>query len=148
MLKIVRFRFTIGDPEAEDRVTSFALSSDDSEIVVTYISDLVKRFSLANGTATLLNQFRATHNAPILVTRYSPRSTLLATGSSDHSVKIWDMIAQYCTHTLRGNLVVSALCFIGDGRLLVGYAEGEVRLFDLSAKQKGAPVVEWKNHTR
>ncbi|KAH7726396.1 Protein Y53C12B.1 [Aphelenchoides avenae] len=40
-------KFTIGDPEAEDRVTSFCLSHDDSEIVVTYISDLVKRFSLS-----------------------------------------------------------------------------------------------------
>lgn len=124
------------------------MSPDDSEIVVTYISDLVKRFSLTNNTVTLISQFRATHNAPILVSRFSPSSSLLATGSSDHAVKIWDMKAQYCTHTLRGNLVVSALCFIGDNRLLVGYVEGDVRLFDLNQKQKGAPIVEWKNHTR
>ena len=30
-------------------------------------------------------------------------STLLATGSSDTTIKLWDIERQYCTHNLRGH---------------------------------------------
>lgn len=82
----------------------------------------------------------------MLITKFSPDAIRLATGSADFSVKIWDLKAQYCTHTLKGKSVVSALCFIGNDRLLVGYSEGNVRLFDLDAK--GNKFYEWKHHSR
>ncbi|KAI1728423.1 transducin beta-like protein 3 [Ditylenchus destructor] len=89
-------RYSIGDPEQESRVTSFVLSDDDSEIIIAYSNDVIKRYSLTNDSCTLLRQFRGTHNAPIMVMKRLRRDSLadtviLATGSSDYSVKIWDL---------------------------------------------------------
>uniref|UniRef100_A0A914DIJ3 U3 small nucleolar RNA-associated protein 13 C-terminal domain-containing protein n=1 Tax=Acrobeloides nanus TaxID=290746 RepID=A0A914DIJ3_9BILA len=138
-------KYTIGEAEDESRATSFAISHDDSQFVVTYANDLIKKYSLANNEATLDRQFRGTHNAPVLITRFSPDSSRLATGSADFSVKMWDLKKQFCTHNLKGKSVVSAMCFIGNDRLLVGYTEGDVKLFDL--ENKGIQPTEWKIHT-
>ena len=32
---------------------------------------------------------------------YDVTSTLLATGSADATVKVWDTVRKYCTHNLR-----------------------------------------------
>lgn len=78
------------------------------------------------------------HSAPILISATSPDSTLLATGSSDGIVKVWDLQGGYVTHQFRGHGgPVSALRFSfpsdGDKRmeLFTGSTDGRVRVFDL-----------------
>ena len=62
-------------------------------------SDLAKR----NGTSRCTRTWKAIHMAPIQFMCFDATSTLLATGSSDHTTKVWDIQAQYCTHNLKGN---------------------------------------------
>jgi U3 small nucleolar RNA-associated protein 13 len=83
------------------------------------------------------------HSAPILVSTISPDNTLLATGSSDGVVKVWDLEGGYVTHLFRGHGgPVSAVRFNfaspeaegqGDKRmeLFTGSTDGRVRVFDL-----------------
>ena len=52
------------------------------------------------------------HDAPIHVCKFEPTSTLLASGSADGIVKVWDVRRGYATHAFRGHGgVVSALAF-------------------------------------
>lgn len=77
-----------------------------------------------------------------------PGSTILATGSADYSVKIWNLEAKQCTHNFRGKTVVSALCFIDNGnKLVVGYTEGVVLFFNLTDKTN-KHCFQLNNHTR
>jgi U3 small nucleolar RNA-associated protein 13 len=72
------------------------------------------------------------------VSATSPDNTLLATGSSDGIVKVWDLEGGYVTHQFRGHGgPVSALkfSFPADGEkrmeLFTGSTDGRVRIFDL-----------------
>lgn len=61
--------------------------------------------------ATLTRTVKA-HGTPVVVLAVDRTSTLLATGGTDGSVKVWDIAAGYVTHTFRGSSVlVSALHF-------------------------------------
>ena len=46
---------------------------------------------------------QAIHFAPVLCMSFDSTSTLLATGSADSTIKIWDIEKKYCTHNLRGH---------------------------------------------
>lgn len=87
-------------------------------------------------------------SAPILLAAVSPDSALLATGSSDGIVKVWDMAGGYVTHLFRGHGgPVSALAFsfpTGSGErqrmeLWTGSTDAKVRVYDL--RDAGARVV-------
>lgn len=52
------------------------------------------------------------HGTPVLVLAVDRTSTLLATGGTDGSIKVWDISGGYVTHTFRGpSVLVSALRF-------------------------------------
>ena len=52
------------------------------------------------------------HGTPVLVLAVDHTSTLLATGGTDGTIKIWDIAGGYVTHTFRGpSVLVSALHF-------------------------------------
>lgn len=82
------------------------------------------------------------------VCRIDPSSTLLASGSADGVVKVWDLQRGYVTHMFKGHGgVVSALAFnypretsssansTSDSRmhLITGSADNRIRIFDLTA---------------
>ncbi|KAF8322220.1 WD40 repeat-like protein, partial [Clavulina sp. PMI_390] len=88
------------------------------------------------------------HDAPVHVCRVDPSSTLLASGSADGVVKVWDLQRGYVTHMFKGHGgVVSALAFnypretsstasyMSDSRfhLITGSADTRIRVFDLTA---------------
>lgn len=128
------FSFTIGDREDSERVTCFSLFADNTHIVVCYNNGIIKQFRLHDTSATMICQFRSTHTGPILLSILSADSQLLFTGSSDFSVKIWNLAERTCSHTLKGPSVVSALCLVGTSTFIVGYSEGQLRFHDLSRK--------------
>ncbi|KAI1330132.1 WD40-repeat-containing domain protein [Xylariaceae sp. FL0255] len=52
------------------------------------------------------------HSTPVVVLAVDRTSTLLATGGTDGSIKVWDIANGYVTHTFRGpSVLVSALLF-------------------------------------
>lgn len=98
------------------------------------------------------------HTSPVVTTAVDESGSLLATGSSDGSVKVWDLKRGYATHTFHGHGgVISALCFFqlsgsdkgvsfanlensGSStvgfRLASGSEDGKIRIWDLH-KRKG-----------
>ncbi|KAJ3336635.1 U3 small nucleolar RNA-associated protein 13 [Gonapodya sp. JEL0774] len=52
------------------------------------------------------------HEAPVLVSDFDPTGTLVATGSADSTVRVWDVNGAFGTHAFRGHRgLVSALSF-------------------------------------
>ena len=52
------------------------------------------------------------HGTPVVVLAVDRTSTLLATGGTDGTIKVWDIVGGYVTHTFRGpSVLVSALHF-------------------------------------
>lgn len=92
---------------------------------------------------------------------FDATSTLLATGSSDHTIKIWDIQAQYCTHNLKGAQGVITVCqfhpLIERFQTCVsGSEDGKLRLYNLNTSKMEACLeghfssvtcVEYINHT-
>ena len=73
---------------------------------------LQKQDEQANLLSIVLQRTLKPHNAPVTIAKIDETGTLLATGSADTTVKIWDIRGGYVTHTFRGHGgVVSALHF-------------------------------------
>lgn len=61
--------------------------------------------------ATLLRTNKP-HSTPVVVLAVDRTSTLIATGGTDGTIKVWDIAGGYVTHTFRGpSVLVSALHF-------------------------------------
>ena len=147
-------RFSIQDGEGGPKVTSFTLTPDEKEIIIAYANSLIKRYRL-DPKPVLVHQFRSTHSSAVGVMKTvisnttGQKSFLLATGSSDFNVKIWDLNHHICIKNLNGKSVVTTLCFADEKSILVGYVEGNVRLFSLSNKDnKRAFKLEWTHHNK
>jgi len=69
---------------------------------------------------------------------FDPTSTLVATGSADSTIKIWDVEKGYCTHNFRGHSgVISVLKFHFDPdklELYSGSDDCQIRIWDLRKK--------------
>ncbi|THH04369.1 hypothetical protein EW145_g5570 [Phellinidium pouzarii] len=103
------------------------------------------------------------HEAPVHVCRVDPTSTLLASGSADGVVKVWDIQRGYITHVFKGHGgVVSALLFrfVRDTsaaitteptiHLISASMDTRLRVFDLSPAASrsgnGRPVTVLEGH--
>lgn len=154
-------------------VTSLCLSSSGSHLVICSRSLSMSIYSInfddGSGTATLQRKLKP-HSAPVITTCIDETNSLLATGSADSSIKVWDMRGGFTTHTFHGHSgVVSALCFFrhsfsyqkstgkrkgsitvkatqagtGDGEgiyLASGGEDGNVRIWDLIRKKSLATL--------
>ncbi|KAJ2914778.1 hypothetical protein MD484_g5644, partial [Candolleomyces efflorescens] len=84
------------------------------------------------------------HDAPVHVCTTDPTSSLLASGSADGVVKVWDISNGYVTHVFKGHGgVVSALTFnypqnpgsvtqTGPVRLVTASVDNRIRIFNLT----------------
>ncbi|KAA8585048.1 hypothetical protein FQN60_003742 [Etheostoma spectabile] len=53
--------------------------------------------------AQCTRSWRAIHTVPVASMTFDSTSTLLATGGCDGTIKLWDVVKQYCTHNLKGS---------------------------------------------
>lgn len=79
------------------------------------------------------------HTMPILALVYDPTGTLVATGSADRTVRVWDVARGYCTHSLREHTDIVAFLRFHPNPLtmsLVSAAQDNtVRMWDLVKSQ-------------
>lgn len=128
----------------EDTVIRFTITPDFTLIIIAYHSGLIKKVGLED--FEIRREFRSIHNAPVAYLKCNPQSDLLATGSSDGTVKLWNLVNHYCTHNLKGiNGVVSCIEFLEEnegGRNLLFCSGGDdaIHVFDLANSSKIAKL--------
>jgi U3 small nucleolar RNA-associated protein 13 len=90
----------------------------------------------------LLFSLNQAHEAPVLTMAFDATSTLVATGSADSTIKVWDVDRGHATHSFKGHSgVISALAFFnskkGKNRILLASASDDckVRVWDLNSKR-------------
>jgi U3 small nucleolar RNA-associated protein 13 len=74
---------------------------------------------------------------------FDTSSTLLATGSSDFTTKIWDIQSQYCTHNLKGaQATIKCVRFYPDlnakQQCITACDQGKIRVYDLNTSKMDA----------
>jgi U3 small nucleolar RNA-associated protein 13 len=89
----------LDDDDMRDGITCFCVHPDGHELVVATASYLLKHYNVQTGA--LLRTVRGNYNMPILCMAYDSSGTLVATGSTDCVVRVWDIGKGYCTHTFR-----------------------------------------------
>ena len=87
--------------------------------------------------AVLFKQFKV-HEAPVLTMDFDPTGTLIATGSADSTIKVWDVEKGHATHNFKGHSgIVSVVKFHPDPKKLLlasGSDDCKVRVWDLRKK--------------
>lgn len=113
-------------------ITCFVVSPDD-KYLVTADQAVLRQWDWKR--KKVLRTWKLEHKCPVTCMAFDPTSTLLATGSADSTVKVWDVVRQYCTNNLRGHQgVVSLVQFHPDTnncRLLTASDDYVIRLWDL-----------------
>lgn len=109
----------------EEEISCIALSPNDKHLITAHRNLLLKQWDNWNNftieestdsneiksersvkaTSKCTRTWKAIHSAPVQFMCFDNTSTLLATGSSDHTTKVWDIEAQYCTHNLKGKFL-------------------------------------------
>jgi len=82
-------------------------------------SDTTTEHPLCIGWKPRLHASKDGHDGPINTIGLSPDGNLVATGSSDETIKIWSSTTGSCLRTLHDDGAVHAVSFSTDGQLLV-----------------------------
>ncbi len=86
------------------------------------------------------------HSAPVYSVAFSPDGQMMATGSWDTTVKLWDVRTRKQLRSLTGHtLFVNAIAFSPDGKLLAsGSSDTSVKLWDVAT---GSELASLNEHT-
>lgn len=131
-----------------EAITSLCITPSNRYLVVFSGSLTLRIYELPKeATDERLRPIRSiarAHDGPVHVCTSDPTSTLLASGSADGIVKVWDIAHGYVTHVFRGHGgVVSALAFnypqdptavgpSGPIRLVTASVDTHIRIFNLT----------------
>ncbi|XP_015242994.1 PREDICTED: transducin beta-like protein 3 [Cyprinodon variegatus] len=121
----------------QEDITSFSLSCDDELLVTASKALLLKQWDWKQAKCT--RSWKAIHTIPVASMTFDSTSTLLATGGCDATIKVWDVVKQYCTHNLKGSSgVVHLVQFhpdISRLQLFSSSLDCSIRLWDLRSSQ-------------
>ena len=121
----------------DDEVTSFAVSPDNKVLVTATKSLLLHKFSIPE--KSFVDRWKVNHKTHVLVMTFDASSTLVVTGSSDSTVKVYDTLKKYCTHNFKGaTSPVTLLKFHTDASrltLFTAYTDGDIRMWDLKTSK-------------
>lgn len=125
------------EQDDQEDITCFALSPDDEILVTGSRALLLKQWCWEDGTCS--RTWKAIHTAPVSSMTFDPTSTLLVTGGCDSTIKIWDILKQYCTHNLKGSSgVVHLVQFHPDMSRLQLFSSSmdyKIRIWDLKSSK-------------
>lgn len=97
-----------------EEVISFLLAEDDDTLVTAAKNGFMRQWHLS--TKILEKGWKSGHIGLVSCMAFDSTTTLLATGGSDSSVKVWDIVRKYITHNLKGGKgVYSKVCFQNTG---------------------------------
>ncbi|KAI9291954.1 WD40 repeat-like protein [Neoconidiobolus thromboides FSU 785] len=95
-----------GDSEI---ITSFCISKDEKYLVSASRSLMLYIWDLT--TYKIIRQFKS-NDAPVICIEIDDSSTIVATGSADSSIKLYDIVGGFLTHQFKGHSgVISSLKF-------------------------------------
>uniref|UniRef100_A0A8C3M008 Transducin beta like 3 n=1 Tax=Chrysolophus pictus TaxID=9089 RepID=A0A8C3M008_CHRPC len=125
------------EQDDQEDITSFVLSPDDEILVTGSRALLLKQWNWRENKC--VRTWKSVHIAPVAAMVFDSTSTLLATGGCDSTIKIWDMIKQYCTHNLKGSSgVVHLVEFhpdISRLQLFSSSMDYKIRIWDLNSSK-------------
>ncbi|XP_078273803.1 transducin beta-like protein 3 [Rhinoraja longicauda] len=125
------------EQEDQEDITSFSLSPDDEMLVTGSRALLLKQWDWKENMC--IRTWKAIHTSPVASMAFDSTSTLLATGGCDSTIKIWDVIKQYCTHNLKGSFgVVHLVEFhpdISRLQLFSSSMDNKIRLWNLNTSK-------------
>ncbi|EKX48332.1 hypothetical protein GUITHDRAFT_136844 [Guillardia theta CCMP2712] len=102
-----------------------------------------------------VHQFEVGHSETIFACEFAPNNkNILATGSFDGVIKLWDVTTFRCIATMKpqggGTLgIIYSLAWSSlpdDHRIACSTSQGYVHIFETEGKSKGALVLQRKNH--
>lgn len=84
----------------EDSIYTFALNHTDELLCTSHKSSLIKLWQMNDGT--LVKMWRSGHLGPIPLLEFNSNSSLIASGGTDASVRLWDYVRKTCIASLKG----------------------------------------------
>jgi WD40 repeat protein len=123
-----------------------AWSPDQTRLVAaTYFTTKLLAFPSGNAIAELRG-----HSLRVLTARFSPDSQLLATGSADHTIRLWNARNGLAVRTLEGHSAdVTAIAFQSDGkRMATGSDDKKVYIWDVSTGARVLEISDFKGGVR
>ncbi|XP_067121939.1 transducin beta-like protein 3 [Centruroides vittatus] len=126
---------SIGKDDEDDlELTSFVLGHNDRILVTSFRNGLLQQWDIVDNK--LIRTWKSIHMGPISCMTFDAGDVLLATGGSDSTIKVWDIIKQYCTHNLKGAQgVFSVVCFHpneNENKLFGAADDYKIKVWDLN----------------
>ncbi|KAF8793900.1 transducin beta-like protein 3 [Argiope bruennichi] len=120
-----------------EEIISFLLADDDDTLVTSTKNGFMRQWHL--GTKVLEKGWKSGHIGVVNCMAFDSTTTLLATGGSDSTVKVWDIVRKYITHHLKGGKGVYSKVSIqklGSAYHVFGAADDyEIHVWDLNTSQ-------------
>jgi U3 small nucleolar RNA-associated protein 13 len=120
------------DVDTNEVVTCFCMHPNGDEVVVSTMNFLLRHYKLSDKSCERVIKG---HTMPVLAMAYDPTGTLIATGSADRTVRVWDVARGYCTHNFRDHTdIIQSVYFHPDPNRLLLFSCSEdksIMIFDL-----------------
>ncbi|CEG37568.1 transducin-like 3 [Plasmopara halstedii] len=132
----------VKDDDMKESFVVFAVRPGKKNQLVTAGRNLLLRVWDLN-TFECVRTIKA-HDTPVLAMCFDPSGTLLATGGSDRTVKVFDVDKGFCTHNFRGHAgIVTLVQFHPNAvqlSLVSSSDDGTVRIWDLYTQKQVACI--------